>query len=124
MGSESFDRLHERERDRRRREAKEAAQRRLIGKAERIAGATIERIASEYRPKEIYQTGSLLDPNRFSEISDIDIAVSGLTPEEIEEISDWTADESAFPVDIIDLDRAEQVYRKEIYEKGRRVFPQ
>lgn len=123
MGSESFDRVHERERERRRREAQEAAQRRLVNKAQRIANQVIKHVTAEYEPEKIYQAGSLVDSDRFTEISDIDIAISGLQPEEIEEISDWAEEKSSFPVDILDLDRAEQIHVESITKRGRRVYP-
>ena len=123
MGAESFDRVHERERERRRREAQDAAQRRLVNKAERIANTVTEQIIERYEPKEIYQAGSLVDSDRFTQISDIDIAISGLTESEIEEISDWAEEKSSFPIDIIDLDRAESVHVQSVRKTGRRVFP-
>lgn len=123
MGSESFDRVHERERERRRREAQEAAQRRLVNKAQRIANQVIKHVTAEYEPEKIYQAGSLVDSDRFTEISDIDIAISGLQPNELEEISDWAEEKSSFPVDILDLDRAEQVHVESITKKGRQVYP-
>jgi predicted nucleotidyltransferase len=124
MGAESFDRVHERERERRRREAQEAAQRRLVNKAERAAKQVINYVVSEYEPKEIFLAGSLVDSDRFTEISDIDIAISGLSPEQLEEISDWAEEKSSFPADILDLDRAEQVHIDSIRKNGRKVYPE
>ncbi|MFP4329105.1 MAG: hypothetical protein ACOC45_02520 [Alkalispirochaetaceae bacterium] len=124
MGSESFDRVHERERERRRREAQDAAQKRLVSKAQRIANQVIKHILTDYEPKEIYQAGSLVDSARFTEISDIDIAVRGLSPEEIEEIEEWAEEKSSFPVDLIDLDRAEDVHVTSVESEGRRVYPE
>lgn len=123
MGSESFDRVHERERERRRREAQESAQRRLVNKAERAANQVITHILSAYEPQELFLAGSLADSDRFTEISDIDIAISGLRPEELEEISDWAEEKSAFPADILDLDRAEQLHIDSIRKNGRKVYP-
>lgn len=124
MGAESFDRVHERERERRRREAQEAAQRRLVNKAERAAKQVISHVVSEYEPKEIFLAGSLADSDRFTEISDIDIAISGLRREQLEEISDWAEEKSSFPADILDLDRAEQVHIDSIRKNGRQVYPE
>lgn len=124
MGAESFDRVHERERERRRREAQEAAQKRLVSKAQRIANKVIKHIVAEYEPQEIYQAGSLVDSQRFTEISDIDIAVRGLSPEELSEVEDWAEENSSFPVDLIDLDRAEEAHVASVESTGRRVFPE
>ncbi|MFW6338476.1 MAG: nucleotidyltransferase family protein [Alkalispirochaetaceae bacterium] len=124
MGAESFDRVHERERERRRREAQEAAQRKLVDKAERAAKQVFKHVIAEYEPEEIYLAGSLVDSDRFTEISDIDIAISGLSPEELDEISDWAEEKSSYPVDILDLDRAEQLHIDSIRRSGRRVYPE
>ncbi|MFP4301430.1 MAG: nucleotidyltransferase domain-containing protein [Alkalispirochaetaceae bacterium] len=124
MGAESFDRVHERERERRRREAQEAAQRKLVDKAERAAKQVFKHVIAEYEPEEIYLAGSLVDSDRFTEISDIDIAISGLSPEELEEVSDWAEEKSSYPVDILDLDRAEQLHIDSIRRSGRRVYPE
>ena len=43
--------------------------------AEKDFTKIVEYVISEFNPKRIYQWGSLLSPERFSEISDIDIAV-------------------------------------------------
>ena len=123
MGAESFDRVHERERDRRRREAQEAAQRRLVNRAQRNADQIISYILENYEPTAIYQAGSLVDSDRFTEISDIDIALRGLTPEEIEEIGDWAEDKSKFPIDLINLERAEPVHVESVESSGRQVHP-
>lgn len=123
MGAESFDRVHERERDRRRREAQEAAQRRLVNRAQRIADQVVSHILEHYEPTAIYQAGSLVDSDRFTEISDIDIAVRGLEPGDIEDIADWAEEKSKFPIDLIDLDRAEAVHVESVESQGRRVHP-
>jgi hypothetical protein len=62
---------------------KELARSRLLD--ERFAQASsdfsrlVEMILEKFNPDRIYQWGSLLDRGRFSEISDIDIAVEGLS---------------------------------------------
>ena len=63
-----------RDKERRRRAAVDAR----FERAGRDARAIVAQIAAEVNPQRIYQWGSLLDRTRFSEISDIDIAVEGL----------------------------------------------
>ena len=46
--------------------------------ATRDARTIVAEIAADVNPRRIYQWGSLLDRKRFSEISDLDIAVEGL----------------------------------------------
>ena len=47
-------------------------------RATRDARAIVSEIAAQVNPRRIYQWGSLLNRDRFSEISDLDIAVEGL----------------------------------------------
>jgi len=54
------------------------ALRRRLRSAQRDAARIIAAIAAEYRPQRIYQWGSLVHTERFTEISDIDIAVEGI----------------------------------------------
>ncbi len=53
------------------------ALRRRLHSAQKDAARIIAMIAAEYRPRRIYQWGSLVHTERFTEISDIDIAVEG-----------------------------------------------
>ena len=56
--------------------------RRRLRRAQRDAARVISAIAEEYWPRRIYQWGSLVHIERFSEISDIDIAVEGMDCDE------------------------------------------
>ena len=58
-----------------------AALRRRLQAAQRDAARIIAMIA-HYRPRRIYQWGSLVHTERFAEISDIDIAVEGMNCDE------------------------------------------
>ncbi len=58
------------------------ALRRRLQSAQRDAARIIATIAAEYRPRRIYQWGSLVHTERFAEISDIDIAVEGMSYDE------------------------------------------
>lgn len=82
-----------------------------------------ERIAHELRPVRIYQWGSLLDGEHFSEISDIDFAIEGLTgPAEYSRALGIAMEETAFPVDIIELERVAPGTRAMIVRRGRIVY--
>ncbi len=76
-------------------------------------------IIQNYNPTRIYQWGSLLDLDAFTEISDIDIAIEGLhdplaglkIQEEAESMTD-------FPVDIVELDRVHPAIAEDIKKHG------
>lgn len=53
------------------------ALRRRLQSAQKDAARIIAMIVAEHRPRRIYQWGSLVHTERFTEISDIDIAVEG-----------------------------------------------
>ena len=63
-------------------------------------------IAAQVNPRRIYQWGSLLDRRRFSEISDLDIAVEGLSgPAEYFEVLGIAMNATALPVDVVELEK-------------------
>ena len=77
-----------------------------LEKAQRDTRRIIEFIAEKYAPLRIRQWGSLVHTERFSLISDIDIAIEGLTNEtvfaafrsDVESMTD-------FPVDIVAMEK-------------------
>jgi len=76
-----------------------------------------------HNPEKIYQWGSLLSENHFSEISDIDIAVKGIKSAEqhfrmIGEAMELTD----FPLDLVDIDKIDPVYAERIKSRGRLVY--
>lgn len=84
--------------------------RRRLQRAQRDAERIISAIAKEYRPRRIYQWGSLVHTERFSEISDIDIAVEGMDYDEqvLAAIRSQAELMTDLPVDLIVLERLEQ----------------
>ena len=85
--------------------------------AERMASVLIEK----YKAKEVYLVGSVIIPDKeFSINSDIDLGVSGISPEDYYRI--WKDIEalSKFKVDLIDLDRCSQEFRQKVLAEGRR----
>ena len=82
---------------------------RLLQRAQRDAGRIISAIAEEYRPRRIYQWGSLVHTERFSEISDIDIAVEGMACDEqaLASIRSQAELMTDLPVDLVVMERLE-----------------
>lgn len=83
----------------------------------------VSMVVNNYSPRAIYQWGSLLDRERFSELSDIDIAIDG----------DWEPSRffallrdaealATLPLDIVDLSKIEPEFRDLILLKGRLVY--
>ena len=83
----------------------------------------VSHIISTYRPLRIYQWGSLLHPERFSEISDIDIALEGLSgPEEYFAILGDVMNMSSFPLDLIDLEKVDAETAAFIRKRGKLIY--
>ena len=88
----------------------------------READAVIAQIAREVNPRRIYQWGSLLDRARFSEISDIDIAVEGLRgPEEYFRAAGIALDGATAPVDLVELEKLPADIAEYIRRRGKVV---
>lgn len=78
----------------------------LFERATREAAVIIAQIARELKPRRIYQWGSLLDRARFTEISDIDIAVEGLRgPEEFFRAVGIALDGATVHVDMVEMEK-------------------
>ncbi len=106
---------------------KEATRSRLLD--ERFAKASADftaitaMIAERFSPARIYQWGSLLDRARFSEISDIDIAVEGLRgPGEYFDLLGAALPLTRFPLDIVEMERIGDDNARYIREFGRIVY--
>ena len=80
----------------------------------------IELLIAKYRPKRIYQWGSLFDRRRFWERSDIDIAVEGiLTPAEFFALYGEADHLASLPLDLVALEKIEPSFAEQIRTKGR-----
>jgi predicted nucleotidyltransferase len=76
-----------------------------------------------YHPRRIYQWGSLLHPERFQEISDIDIAVEGWEdPMTGLHALDAACQLTRFPVDLVELERIHPAHADTIRNEGRLVY--
>ena len=80
-------------------------------------------IAAEHTPKRIWQWGSLLNRKFFTEKSDIDIGIEGLSsPEKIFSILARTEELTDLPLDIIELEKVEPEFSDMIKRKGKCVY--
>ncbi len=94
----------------------------LLERAQSDARAIIERIARAHNPPRIYQWGSLVETGRFTELSDIDIALEGLRgAEEYFAILGEVMGMTAFPLDIIELEKVDAETAEGIRRRGRLV---
>ncbi|MBN1765570.1 MAG: hypothetical protein JW860_09960 [Sedimentisphaerales bacterium] len=83
----------------------------------------IAHIMKKYKPAKIYQWGSLLAPERFTEISDIDIALEGLAgPLDGLAALGEAEDMTDIPVDIVELERIHPAHAQSIRERGVLVY--
>ena len=80
-------------------------------------------IIQKYHPRRIYQWGSLLNREHFSFISDIDIAVEGITSAD-EFFAMYGDAESItnFPLDLVQIEKVNELHARSIREKGRIVY--
>ena len=82
----------------------------------------VRHIAAAYNPLRIYQWGSLIEREHFSEISDIDIAVEGLRgPEEYFAVLGDAIRMTDFPVDLIEMEKIPAPTADHIRRTGRLI---
>ena len=87
--------------------------------ARRDARAIVAQIAAQVNPRRVYQWGSLLDRTRFSEISDIDIAVEGLRdPAEFFRTLGIAMQGTTLPVDVVELEKVPPETAEHIRARG------
>jgi predicted nucleotidyltransferase len=94
----------------------------LLEQAQNDARAIIEKIARAHDPRRIYQWGSLVETRHFTELSDIDIALEGLrSVEEYFAVLGEVMGMTAFPLDIIELEKVDAETADGIRRRGRIV---
>ena len=87
--------------------------------ATRDANQIVAAIAEQVNPRRIYPWGSLLDRSRFSEISDIDLAVKGLPePAAFFRTLGIAMEGTNLPVDVIELEKVSQDLAERIRARG------
>lgn len=108
---------------RKRQQQKEADRQERLKAMRATAATMVAHIRDTYRPLRIYQWGSLLNPRQFSAISDIDIAVEGVT-----EIETWLQLEkdlfemTSYPLDLIRWENLWPEHKERILQRGVVVF--
>lgn len=97
----------------------------LHRRAKDDAGRIINMIIERFQPVRIYQWGSVLNPEKFNRMSDIDIAVEGVTAAE-DIFALWGEAEklTRFSLDIVQLEKIEPEFAALIKEKGTLVYEQ
>lgn len=108
------------------REKEKRRKRSLTGRLQRAQAdfdRIVEHVIHTYKPRRIYQWGSLLNTTHFSEISDIDIALEGLRgPEEYFAVIGDAMQMTSLPIDIIELEKIGTETAEYIRTKGRLVY--
>jgi predicted nucleotidyltransferase len=85
--------------------------------------AIVSAIARDYRPLRVYQWGSLVNDRHFSRMSDIDIAVEGITdPAALSALRGAAEKLTRFPLDIAAIEHVHPVYADHIRRRGRIVY--
>ena len=80
-------------------------------------------IVAKHRPKRIWQWISLLERRKFSDVSDLDIAIEGLgSAAELFEIVARAEELTDFPLDIVEMEKIAPEFRDLIKRKGRLVY--
>ncbi|WP_045222593.1 nucleotidyltransferase domain-containing protein [Desulfonatronum thioautotrophicum] len=93
--------------------------RRAADDAKRIIALIID----EFDPVAIYQWGSILDADAFTDISDIDIAVEGLdSAETFFALVAMAEKMTDFPLDIVEMEKVEPEYARLIRTYGRCAY--
>jgi predicted nucleotidyltransferase len=91
--------------------------------ARRDCDAIVQAVAREYKPIRLYQWGSLVDERHFSEMSDIDIALEGITdPATLSALRGAAEKLTQFPLDIVAIEHVHPAYADYIRRHGKIVY--
>ena len=83
----------------------------------------VKMMIDKYNPERIYQWGSLLNERSFSEISDIDIAVEGVSSAEMFfKLYGDAMVMTSFRLDIVEIEKIEPEFRGAIIENGKLIY--
>ncbi|MBL1210293.1 nucleotidyltransferase domain-containing protein [Geminocystis sp. GBBB08] len=94
----------------------------LWKKAQQDAAQIIEMIVQKYKPKRIIQWGSVLESKHFSEASDIDLAIEGVSSMEFMDIFADAENMTTFSLDLIRWENIHSSFQKIIFMKGKIVY--
>jgi len=102
---------------------KKKSNKRLFLKAAKEASKIITMLIKEFNVRKIYQWGSLLNPDKFDENSDIDIGIEGLgSVQEYFNLLEKAEAICSFPLEILELERIDPLHKKSIIDKGQLVY--
>ena len=80
-------------------------------------------IITDFKPERVYQWGSLVDGKTFQEISDIDLAVTGITePKTFFKLYAQAKELTSFPLHIVQIEYVDPPYAQEIITQGVVVY--
>jgi len=83
----------------------------------------VDFLIAKYNPTKIFGWGSLLEPQKFTKMSDIDIAVEGLSgPLEGLHAQGDAEELTMFPVDLVELERIHPLHAETIRERGKLFY--
>jgi predicted nucleotidyltransferase len=100
-----------------------AANHALWLKAKSDAEEIIAHIANNHHPTRIWQWGSVIRPEKFTDISDIDLALEGITnPADFFAILGEAESMTSFSVDIVQLECIMPEFAEIIRQKGKVVY--
>jgi len=95
---------------------------RLLARARSDSDAIVKRLARELGPVRIYQWGSLVRDEHFSDRSDIDIAVEGVAdPLKLFELYGELQGGTAFDLDLVRMESVQPAYADHIRRRGKIV---
>ncbi len=94
----------------------------LWQQAQEDAQKIIEMIIRRYDPQYIIQWGSVLEPEHFSEASDIDLAVAGVEPVLFLRLLADAEVMTEFSLDLIRWEEIQPAFQKVIRAKGKVVY--
>jgi predicted nucleotidyltransferase len=97
--------------------------RKLFNRATLDVNKMIDLTIKKYNPKRIYQWGSLLHPEEFDKLSDIDIAVEGL--KSAKKFFDLYGDLerlTRFSLDLVEIEKMDPIYANSIRDYGKLVY--
>ena len=95
----------------------------LLNRARDNFEQIVKMIIEKYHPKRIYQWGSLIHGSHFTERSDIDIAIEGITSaRQFFAILGEAESLTNFPIDLVQMESVHTLHAESIRKKGKIVY--
>lgn len=102
---------------------REAARLHRLAEARRDFEAILALVVRLGKPLRVYQWGSLIDGRHFSEMSDIDLALEGVTdPAVLSELRRQAERLTRIPLDMVSIEHVHPAYAEFIRRRGRIVY--